>query len=351
MRKRLLSLLLAVALLAVPLGVFAQAKEHGAVKLWKWGEQGYVTLDAIVAGTDMTVVYHGLEATITEDGLSVTLCDGSPYVTRDGMVIAALPAAAIYAEHMFFVPNEFYAGFLGSPYTTDDPLAPTLFHGAKFFAHEVDQAVKAPEETGFNRKLLAEISLPTSMGIDAPHIDASRVIVETKLSEYPGEIADALEKCAITCPLERSYTEYEVITGAQSVKEAGMSERFKSYPELRDVDPAYYTVAAFRAWCKRNDFMHGVTALSGEQRQFMKDKQITYDDYVFLQRYYSGGCMEQADAELKKTLIAYYAADIERCAVEQGSIVGKDGGRLDPKGMTARAEAALLLVRVQTCVR
>ena len=150
----------------------------------------------------------------------------------------------------------------------------------------------------FSKKLLDAILLPTSMGIGEPHLDMSRVFVETPLTEYPNTLMSEMKRLGIKNPEKLTYGEYAVINGTQSLASAGMAAVTENNPELSGIDSNTMTVAEYTAWQQSN-------ALQNFK------KGITLSDLSFLNRYFYGNYMEETDNNLRNALLQFYSTDVE----------------------------------------
>lgn len=278
---------------------------------------GFVSLNQVLKdeGSEIRVFCEGESILLSEDGLTVELSTDSVIVYRNGFVAAVMKEKPRITDGTVYVHAGFYRDFLCGE--KDDQLAaediaqPSLFHGVLFFANEILDALDQPESSEFNRKLLAEVLLPTSMGIEAPHIDRDRVFTHDRLSEYPESIRNELTAMGYTNVENYSYSEYLILTGARTLSEANMASFLRSYPELRDADPDEMTVAEFTQWQRDNFYRQSIEELYEEEKDFLAEKNIQMSDLAHLKRIFYNAYMEQTDEALKTALEEYYALDIE----------------------------------------
>ncbi len=292
--RKITALLAALALL---LGLAAAAAAE---------DSSLVCLDSLADTSDIQLTHDAGTVTLREDGLTVTLRTDSVFVFRNGCRTAAMKAAPQIRDGSVFVSSDFYETYL----CRNAPGAPSLFHGALFFPGEVLEALQASEPGPFARKLLEEVTLPTSMDLPGPHINMDRIFMQTKLSAYPQSLTAELQKLGYDDPASIAYSEYAVITGAQTLTEAGMASLLRSYPELADTDPDVMTVAEFTAWQKDSAQRQLEADLSETERAFMTDRQITLRDLTALRRMYPGTLTEQSDETLRAALTEIYDADL-----------------------------------------
>jgi len=170
--------------------------------------------------------------TFVEDGLQIYLSINTPYIYRDTYIIGAMKSKPIRQGGKWYVPKDFYDQFL----CAGNVKVPSIFNGALFFAQEIMTALYENCDGSFSKKLLDAILLPTSMGIGEPHLDMSRVFVETPLTEYPNTLMSEMKRLGIKNPEKLTYGEYAVINGTQSLASAGMAAVTENNPELSGID-------------------------------------------------------------------------------------------------------------------
>lgn len=303
MKQRMLTGFLTVCLIFVLASPFAFAANEDAIDFRKIDDREYFRLDDLTACSDITVEQADTGVFLTEDGLRIQMLPDSMLVYRDGYIVASMSHTPILEGGLWYASSDFYEEFL----CRGNSSAPSLFNGTLFFADEVLSALYAMERSPLHQKLLDAISLPVSMGIKKPHIDIERVFIKTLLSEYPAALASEMKKLGYENASTLSYSEYKVITGAQSLVSAGITP---SYPELQDVDPAKMTVAQYSAWQRSYHAQQFEESLSDPVLRFLTQKDITVFDLSYLNKYYYGAYTEQTDEALMETLVGCYAADI-----------------------------------------
>lgn len=253
-----------------------------------------VCLDQMIEGSDITITREGETILLSEDGLTVELATDSLLVYRDGFVAAVMKSMPVIIGGNVYVHEDFYTGFLCKE---DDP-QPSLFHGVLFFPEEILSAIEAPDASAFNQKVAAEVMLPTSMGIEAPHVDMDRVFQATPLAEYPEILAAELAGLGYADASAYTYSEYAILSGAQALAQAGISNSNET------------TVAEYTQRQRSKAKQQFIDGLSEEEKAFAAEKQITFTDLAELQKAYPDGYMDRSDDSLKSALEGYYATDI-----------------------------------------
>lgn len=307
MKKSLAVLAVCVVLLLSACGRDLDVGESGySPSIHTIGGQSYVSLNDISpeSGIGMDIAVDRI--VLTEDGLTIDLPLDSVFIYRDGHIIGSLTLSPYVEGHTVYVPAEFYDAFL----CKDAASAPSLFNGALFYKQEILSALR-DRETAFHKKLLAAVEIPRSMNIETPHIDPNRIFTETKLSDYPQQLAEDLRGQGYENPQSFAYTEYMIISGTQSLAQAGLASTISVYPELKDVDPEVMTVDQFNVWQSAYHAQQYQAGLTKESKAFMEEKNISLDDLQYLDRYFYGSFMEQTDETLQEVLTEYYETLID----------------------------------------
>ena len=244
MKHRFLSWVLVVCLILCAAAPAVMAAERGEIARRELDGVEYFCIHDLEAVSDISVTVQGQTATLREDGLEVSLSADSNYVLRGSDLVAAMQQRPVVEDGNFYASVDFWEAFL----CAGGEAQPSLFHGMKFRAGEVLTALYAKEKSAFDQKLLEAVLLPTSMGIDQPHIDMARIYVTTLLSEYSAVFTSEMKRLGIREPEQLAYSAYEVIYGAQSLASAGMSAQLDGNPDAAAFDPAVMTVAAYSSW-------------------------------------------------------------------------------------------------------
>ena len=244
MKQRFLSCVLALCLLLCAAAPAVMAAEHSEIARREIAGAEYFCVRDLEAVSDISVTVQSQTATLREDGLEVSLSADTNYVLRGADLVAAMAQRPVVEDGNFYASVDFLEAFL----CADGEDQPSLFHGMMFRAGEVLTALYAKEKSAFDQKLLEAVLLPTSMGIDQPHINMARIYVTTPLSEYPASFTSEMKRLGIREPEQLTYSAYEVIYGAQSLASAGMSAQLDGNPEAAAFDPTVMTVAAYTSW-------------------------------------------------------------------------------------------------------
>ena len=273
----------------------------------KASDSGYFCVDDLEKNSDILIKTDTDAVTFVEDGLQIYLSINTPYIYRDTYIIGAMKSKPIRQGGKWYVPKDFYDQFL----CAGNVKVPSIFNGAHFFAQEIMTALYENCDGSFSKKLLDAILLPSSMGIGEPHLDMSRVFVETPLTEYPNTLMSEMKRLGIKNPEKLTYGEYAVINGTQSLASAGMAAVTENNPELSGIDSNTMTVAEYTAWQQSNALQNFKKGLSTEAMDFAAKKGITLSDLSFLNRYFYGNYMEETDNNLRNALLQFYSTDVE----------------------------------------
>lgn len=268
---------------------------------------GYMELQEAISGTNITMTVEGDLVYLQEDGLTLTLVNGSRYVYREGYLMAVMNRGLKVEDGAVFIHEDFYPDFL---YCADTDTV-SLFHGCAFFSTEVMQALEAPVMTEYVRKLLAEVTQPASMGITIPRLEPGRVIQTSREFTAPYGMKDDFTAMGIPVRYTITYTENQILEDSKSVADAGITNSMRTYPELADVSPSDMTVGQFREWQRAYLNRHGYEELTDERKAFLAEKQIHYYDHHTLMEFFAWGYIERTDEELRSALEQAYSVDYE----------------------------------------
>lgn len=268
---------------------------------------GYMELREAISGTNITMTVDGDLVYLQEDGLTLTLVNGSRYVYREGYLMAVMNKSLKVEEGAVFIHEDFYPDFL---YCADTDTV-SLFHGCYFFATEVMQALEAPVMTAYIYKLLDEVTSPASMGITIPRLEPGRVIQTSKEYNAPYGMKDDFAAMGIPARYTVTYTENQILEQSRSVADASMTNSMRNYPELNDVAPSDMTVGQFLEWQRQYHNRKGYEELADERKAFLAEKQIHYYDHHTLMEFFAWGYIERTDEELRSALEQAYTVDYE----------------------------------------
>ena len=282
MRYRVLHFLLVVCLLLCSIVPSAFAVDGGTITRLDIEGAEYFHISELKGLSDITVTEQNDTICLAEDGLEVCLSANSRYVFRNGCVVGVLNTEPVFLNGEWYISVDFYDDFL----CKDDAEKPSLFNGSMYFASEVLAAIYGTGNDVFSQKLLNEVSLPTSLGISELHIDMDRIFITTPLSEYSSELISEMKHLGIENPEQLAYSEYAVISGAQTLESAGMSDLLYKSPELSAYDPTIMTVAEYSEWQRKEADAQFEESLSAEAKQFAEEKEISISDLKYLNRYF-----------------------------------------------------------------
>lgn len=266
---------------------------------------GYISVNEMIEGTGIELSMEGDVILLSEDGLTLELSKNSRIVYRNGYVAAVMKAEPVVQNGILYIHEDFYRDY----FCKADSESVSLFHGVMFFPEEILAAIDATDASVFNQKVAAEVVLPTSMGIEAPHVDMDRAFQYRLLSEYPSVLAQELEGLGYQNASAYTYTEYVILSGAQTLRQVGitadMATGIQYDPNMTILE--YHKQLALLSKTTWDD-------LTDVEKEFVTEKQISLSDWWHLHRvfdeYYQGEYMNQTDETLRATLIEYYEADI-----------------------------------------
>ncbi len=245
---------------------------------------GMVELAPLLEGSDIEMTVEGETIYLSEDGLTVELRTNSRFGKRKDHYISTLKAEPQIIDGKVYVHEFYYKNVLLA--RTEE--VPSLFYGMWFFAEEVEAALKDPEGSVFNQKLLDEILLPASMGIEIPRITAGRIFQEVTLSELSKAFLEELEGTEFADRGDLTYTEYGILSGEQTLVQRQRYEGWES----------------------------AETTASEEQKIFLQEKGVEPHDVWYLYKWFYNGYQTHSEEELKAALEECYRADLMLSGIE-----------------------------------
>ena len=325
----------------------------------------FVCLNTVLQGSDIQIKASGGDIQLSEDGLTLQLSTGSVFAKRQGYGVAAMRSAPVVKNGDVYVHADFYEQLLGE----NGAQQPSLFHGMLFFPGEVLNALDKADDSPFRQKLLNEVLLPTSMQIEAPHVDMGRIFSYTPLSNYPPTLTQELQRLGYRDAASLTYSEYSLASGAQSVREAGLADSLQRYPALADVNPDEMTVSGFTQWQREKTQQDAYKALSESEQAYLADKKITFSDYTYLKKLFYNDVQSQPDSALRAALEAYYQSELSYLremrnpfsdvssddwffeaailAYERGVMYGSGNSHsFQPNGLVTRGQLVTMLYRL-----
>ncbi len=223
-------------------------------------------LEPMLEGSAISYSLDGDTITLSEDGLILELRLDSRFLQHNGRLVGSMGFAPMVYQGQIYVHSKFGQNFLLAGQET-----PSLFHGMLFSTEEIQAALDDPDGSAFHRKLLAEVLLPSSMGITIPHVDSARRFQDTPLNE--ALIAD-LESRGIADASQYTYTEYQLLTGT-------LTQRPQNQADFDE-----------------------------ETLAFLREKDIHPNDVWYLYKWFQGQYQNQSDQALKEALESCYRSDL-----------------------------------------
>lgn len=246
----------------------------------------YIPAEEMIKDSAIELTVEGNKILLTECGLTLEMTTDSNLVYRKGYIAAVMKGEPIIHEGVVYLHEDFFRMYLCRDYT--DPVS--LFHGVLFHPEEVVAALENPHGVDFGVKLIQEVLLPTSMGIEIARIDPGRIFQDTPLDAYQGLYTELKGY-----GYEGTFTfgEYTVIVNAQTLKAAGIS------------DDDVTTVGEYNRQQREVD-----ERMTEDQKAFLEEKQIQLYDYGYLFKWFNGDFMDRSDEELKAALEECYKTDL-----------------------------------------
>lgn len=248
----------------------------------------YVCIDELQRVSDIIQIVDGENIALLENGLRLELSTDSDLAYRNGYVAAVMKEAPMIVDGSVYIHEDFYKEF----FCKEGADLVSMYYGVLFFPEEIIAAIDNPE---WNQMILSEILLPTSMGIETPHINMRRVFQPGMLADKPASLTAELNSLGYTGIA--TYGEYVILRNAASCENLGVKAGAgMTYGEYLDKQ---------RAEGKEETMKN----LSDEEKAFMEQYGIVLDDYLFLKNEYYG-IPDKTEEELRSILIDYYEMDI-----------------------------------------
>lgn len=248
----------------------------------------YVCIDELQRVSDIIQIVDGENIVLLENGLRLELSTDSDLAYRNGYVAAVMKAAPMIVDGSVYIHADFSKEFFCKE--GDDLVS--MYHGVLFFPEEIIAAIDDPEG---NQMILSEILLPTSMGIETPHINMRRVFQPGILADKPASLTAELNSLGYTGIT--TYGEYVILRDATSCEKlgvtAGAGMTYREYLDKRSAEGRSETL--------KN--------LSDEEKAFMEQYGIVLDDYLFLKNEYYD-IPDKTEEELRSILTDYYEMDM-----------------------------------------
>lgn len=256
---------------------------------------------------------------LREGDLTVELQLGDRYLWREGHLMNSMAAGPVRRDGLIWVSPELLLSLL----TGGEAVTPSLYRAVYFFKDEAAAAVKDPE-TEESRRVLEQISLPTSMGIEAVRVDRSRIFQDTPIAELPESYGADMAAYGFTDASGLCYTDYEVASGAQTLQRM-LELLYQAEPGLApyspydaSCDPEVWTLRDYNLW-QSEESRGGKWAEAGldssdpadlERIRFLEARDILPGDVSILRKAFQNDYMERTDQELREVLEASYQIDL-----------------------------------------
>lgn len=248
----------------------------------------YVCIDELQRVSDIIQIVDGENIILLENGLRLELSTDSDLAYREGFIAAVMKAAPMIVDGSVYIHKDFYQDF----FCKDGTDLVSMYHGVLFFPEEIIAAIDNPEG---NKMILSEILLPTSMGIETPHINMRRVFQPGMLADKPASLTAELNSLGYTDIT--TYGEYVILLDAAPCEKLGVTAG------------AGMTYRQYLDKQRTEDREETMKNLSDEEKAFMEQYGIVLDDYLFLKNEYHG-IPDKTEEELRAILTEYYEMDI-----------------------------------------
>ncbi|MCL4423917.1 MAG: M23 family metallopeptidase [Firmicutes bacterium] len=163
-----------------------------------------------------------------------------------------------------------------------------------------------------NTILLADILMPTSMGIQTPKINVERITNNTPISELSGAFLDSLVTHGVKAAGSMTYSEFKAIEATWPLTAEGIRILKELYPELSNTDMSTWTYGTSEAYCSQADKRNLAKRFSDEQLRKLNDRGIRIEDtfYLFKEFHDPETILAQSDETLKGVIEGYYKANL-----------------------------------------
>ncbi len=174
--------------------------------------------------------------------------------------------------------------------------------------------------TPSDNAILNDVLMPTSMGIDIPHIDPSKIIQSVDVYTLDSSFAEELEAHGIHAT-SMTYSEYEALESTWTIPSDLIESVKVCYPELQDADLTEWTYGDYKDYCSTSDRARLLDSLTDDDISWLNEKsiQISDLDILFKEYYTLENVMLQSDEELQSTLETAYAYTYDSIVSEAAS--------------------------------
>lgn len=210
----------------------------------------------------------------------------------------------------------FQSNALGVIDTADQAMPQTRFE-----ANDVKNALllSANNRSSIDLLILDKVLLPTSMGIDIPKIDPSKVTDRNDklLNEYAcfQDFYDALAEHGIPEEVSAKMTmsQYLQIESTWELDEEILETALKLYPELENQDINSWTIGDYQAYVKTENINDLRKRFSESQLLELEERDILIEDtfYLFKEYHTPETILRKTNAEIKSVLEDYYTFNFD----------------------------------------
>ena len=262
---------------------------------------------------------------LREGGLTVELGLGDRYLRREGHLMNSMAAAPVRRDGLIWVSPDLLLSLL----TGGEAVTPSLYRAVYFFEEEAAAAIQDPEAEE-SRRILEQIALPTSMGIEAVRVDRSRLFQNTPIADLPASFGADMAAFGFADVSDLCYTDYEVAAGVQTLQRM-LDLLYEAEPDLAPYSPydpscapEVWTLGDYNAW-QSEESRGGKWAAAGldpgnpsdlERIRFLEERDILPGDVSILRKEFQNDYMVRTDQELREVLEAAYQIELAGLGAE-----------------------------------
>lgn len=171
--------------------------------------------------------------------------------------------------------------------------------------------------SGAYAKVLDDVLMPASMGIEIPHVDPSRIQQTVDVYTLDSAFAEALAAHGINRK-SMTYSEYEEIENTWLLSDYVIESAKRAYPELASVDMSKWTYGKYKAYYIARDHEIMMSEIAPQQLQELAGRNIQVADLGYLLKEYHTieNVLSQPDEELKSILEMAYEFTLSKVQSE-----------------------------------
>jgi len=173
-----------------------------------------------------------------------------------------------------------------------------------------------------NTRLLDDLLMPTSMGIQTPNINVKRIANNVPISELSSVFVDSLVDHGVEANDSMTYSEFKAIEATWPLTGESISILKELYPELSNVDMSSWTYGMFEAYCSQADMSNLTKRFSDEQLRELDDRGILIRDTFYLLKEFHDPetILAQSDETLRSVIEGYYRANLSMSLGMQSTV-------------------------------